>query len=168
MRHDENQAALESPEPPNELAAAYKRIDELARAYQAAEQDRVEFKQRLGRERERMLDVEKADVALALIEVLDDLDLCLEVPDGSPLYEGVKLIRDKVVTRLESKQIERLQLLGRKYDPRLAEAADLEVTTDPAEDGTIIALLRAGYTLKDRVIRPARVRVARFSEPARA
>ena len=168
--NDENPTGQPAPppEPTNELAAAHKRIDELARAYQAAEQDRSEFKQRLQRERERMLDVEKADVALALIEVIDDLDLCLEVPEDSPLYQGVRLIRDKVVSRLEAKQIERLDLLGKKYDPRVAEAVDLEVTTEPDEDGTIIAVLRAGYQMKGRVIRPARVKVARFVEPAHA
>src|SRR5829696_4520936 len=42
-----------------ELAAARRRVDELARAYQAVSQDREEFKQRLTRERERMLDVER-------------------------------------------------------------------------------------------------------------
>ena len=153
---------------PGELAAAHKRIDELARAYQAAERDNAEFKARLQRERERMLDVEKAEVALTLIEVLDDLDRCLETPEDSPLFQGVRLIRDKVVKKLEQQQIERLELLGHIYDPRVAEAVDLEVSADPNDDGKIIAVLRAGYRLKDRVIRPGRVKVARFIQPAQA
>ncbi len=169
---DENRQEPQDPQPtaglPGELAAAHKRIDELARAYQAAEKDRADFKLRVQRERERMLDVEKAEVAMTLIEVLDDLDLCLQTPDESPLYQGVKLIRDQVVKKLEQQQIERLDLYGQPYDPRLAEAADVELTAHPDEDGKVIAVLRNGYRLKDRVIRAARVKVGRYVQPAQA
>ena len=99
--NDEN--PREAQDPPAELAAAHKRIDELARAYQAAEKDQADFKLRVQRERERLIDVEKAEVALTLIEVLDDLDLCLQSPEDSPLYQGVKLIRDQVLKKLEQK-----------------------------------------------------------------
>src|SRR5713101_2367338 len=46
-----------------ELDVARKRVDELARAFQALSSDREEFKQRLTRERERMIDVEKGNIA---------------------------------------------------------------------------------------------------------
>lgn len=153
----------------DELAAARKRIDELARAYQAGEQDRESFKLRLQRERERMLDIERADIALILIETVDELDLSLSADrGGSPLHQGVKLIRDKVLKKLEVKGIERVELLGQDYDPAFAEAADTELTTDRGDDGKIVAVLRAAYRLKDRVIRPGRVQVARFVQPALA
>ena len=169
MSDENRQESQETPAGPSgELAAAHKRIDELARAYQAAEKDRADFKLRVQRERERMLDVEKAEVAMTLIEVLDDLELCLQSPDEGPLYQGVKLIRDQVLKKLEQKQIERLDLYGQVYDPRLAEAADMELTAHPDEDGKVIAVLRAGYRLKDRVIRAARVKVARYVKPAQA
>lgn len=151
-----------------ELAAARKRIDDLARAYQAGEKDREDFKQRLQRERERMLDVEKAEVALSLIEAIDELDLCLRVPEDSKLFEGVQLIRDKLVKRLESKEIERVELGGQAYDPRLAEAVDMELTVNPDDDGKITDVIRAAYRLKGKVIRAGRVKVARFLEPAQA
>ena len=151
-----------------ELAAARKRIDELARAYQAGEKDREDFKQRLTRERERMLDVEKAEVALTLIEAIDELDMCLEMDDDSKLYEGVKLIRDKMSKKLESKGIERVDLSGLPFDPQLAEAVDIEVTTEPEQDGMITQVVRAAYRLKGKVIRPGKVKVARYIEPAQA
>jgi molecular chaperone GrpE len=152
----------------DELAVARKRVDELARAYQACEKDREEFKLRIQRERERMLDVEKADIALTLIETIDELDLSLQAADESPLREGVKLIRENVLRKLSSKQIERLEPLGDEYDPRVAEAVDTELTADPDEDGRIVEVLRAGYRMKDRVIRAARVKVARYVKPAQA
>ncbi len=151
-----------------ELAAARKRIDELARAYQAGEKDREDFKLRLQRERERMLDVEKAEVAVSLIEAIDELDMCLRVPDESQLYKGVKLIRDKMLKKLESKGIERVELLGHPFDPQLAEAVDLEVTADATQDGRVTELVRPPYRLKGKVIRAGKVKVARYIEPAQA
>lgn len=151
-----------------ELAAARKRIDELARAYQAAEKDREEFKKRLQRERDRMVDVEKAEVALSVIEAIDELDLCLRVPDESHLYEGVKLIRDKLVKKLELKGIERVDLVSQTYDPQLSEAVDMEVTDDRSQDGMIADVIRPAYRMNGKVIRAGRVKVARYIEPAQA
>jgi molecular chaperone GrpE len=151
-----------------ELEAARKRIDELARAYQALERDREDFKRRLSREREQVLDVERAQVAQALLEAIDDLDLSLRSADDSPFAKGVRVIRGNLVKKVESLGLSRLELDGAAYDPNLAEAADLEVTGDPARDNVVTATLRAGYKLKDRLVRPARVRVARYVKPADA
>ena len=168
LERQDNPSALDTDRLLEELAAARKRIDELARAYQAGEKDREEFKQRLTRERERMLDVEKAEVALTLIEAIDELDMCLRIPDKSKLYEGVKLIRDKMLKKLESKGIERIELLAEHYDPQLAEAVDIEVTVNAEQDGQITEVIRPAYRLKGKVIRPGKVRVARYIEPAQA
>jgi molecular chaperone GrpE len=154
----------------SELESAHKRVDELARAYQAVVQDREDFKTRLTRERERMIDVEKGNVALGLVEAIDELDLCLRASDqdSSPLAKGVQLIRDNMLARLTAAGVERFDPVGQPFDPNLAEAADMEITADPAMDQQVTAELRAGYRLKGRVIRPARVKVAKYIEPARA
>ncbi len=151
-----------------ELATARKRIDELARAYQALERDREEFKKRLLRERERALDVERGEVALALLEAIDDLDLALAKADDTPFAQGVAVVRDNLLKKTAALGIERVPLLGTAYDPNLAEAADLEVTPEKDKDNLVTAELRAGYRLKDRVVRPARVKVARYVKPAEA
>ncbi len=151
-----------------ELAAARKRIDELARAYQASEKDREDFKKRIERERVRMIEVEKAEIAVTLIEAIDELDLCLRAPEKSHLYEGVKLIRDKMLKKLESKGFERVELLGQSYDPNLSEAVDMEVTFERADDARITEVVRAAYRSNGKVIRPGRVKVARYVEPAQA
>jgi len=153
-----------------ELEAARKRVDDLARAFQALNNDREEFKQRLSREQERMLEVEKGNIAQVLLEVVDELDLSLQAAgdDNSPLKRGVQLIRDGILTKLQALGIERVDPLGQRFDPNLVEAADVEITTDPANDQKVVGVMRAGYRMKDRVIRPARARVARYVEPAHA
>jgi len=153
-----------------ELEASRKRVDELARAFQASNQDREEFKQRLTRERERMIDVEKGNVALTLLEGIDELDRCLGVSsnDASALAQGVRLIRDKLLAKVQSMGIERLDLVGKPFDPNMADAVDMEITADPEDDQKVVLEIHAGYRLKDRVIRPARVKVAKYVKPAQA
>lgn len=153
-----------------DLEAARRRVDELARAYQAVDRDKEEFKQRLTRERERMMDVERGKVASTLLEALDELDRCLSMSaqDTSPLAQGVRMIRDALLAKVQGMGIERISVVGQPYDPNVAEAADMEITTSPEEDQQVVAELSAGYRLKDRVIRPARVKVARYVAPAQA
>lgn len=152
------------------LDAAYKRVDELARALQAGERDREAFKQRLTRERERLIDVEKGNVAQTLLETVDELDLSLQssAGDDSPLAKGVRMIRDGIIARLQTLGVERVDLSGQRYDPNVAEAVDMEVTPNAEDDQRVVAELRPAYRLKDRVIRPGRVKVAKYVAPARA
>lgn len=151
-----------------ELATTRKRVDELARAYQAVNSDKEDFKARLTRERERMIDVERGNVAISLIEAIDELDRCLTVGDESPLAKGVKLIRDGLLAKLLGTGIERLSLVGKTYDPNVAEATDMEITASPDDDQKIVAEINAGYRMKDRTLRPARVKVAKYVKPADA
>jgi molecular chaperone GrpE len=151
-----------------ELDAARRRVDELARGLQEVMRDRDDFKQRVQRERERMIDVEKGQVAQSLIEAIDELDLTLEHDDGSPFAQGIRLIRDKLLQKLGANGIERLNLVGRPYDPNAAEAVDIELVSSPAQNDRVLAEQRPAYALKGRVIRPGRVKVGRFMEPAKA
>ena len=153
-----------------ELEAARKRVDELARAFQALERDREDFKQRLNRERERVLEVEKGNIALIVLDILDELELSLQASgdDRSPLAKGVRLIRDNALKKMQLLGIERVEVLDRAFDPNVAEAADTELTTEPKDDQKVVAVVRPGYRIKDRIIRPARVRVARYLSPAQA
>jgi len=152
----------------SELATAQRRVDELARGIQDVMKDRDDFKARLNRERDRLLEVEKGQVALALVDTLDDLDLSLASADESPMSEGVRLIRDKLLQRLQATGVERLRLLGRPYDPNLAEAVDVELVPSPAQNDQVLEEQRAAYALKGRVIRPGRVKVGKYVAPAKA
>jgi molecular chaperone GrpE len=151
-----------------QLQAAHKRVNELAHAVQAGEQDRAQFKERLTRERERMLDVEKGKIAVTLLEAVDQLDLCLQAPDESPLARGVKLIRDSILKQAEAVGIERVELTGLPFDPNLAEASDMEITTNPDDDGKVVLVLKAAYQLNGRTIRPGVVKVAKYVKAASA
>jgi molecular chaperone GrpE len=154
-----------------ELDGTRKKYDQLARAYQDVNRDREEFKQRLTRERERMMDVERGNVAVTLLEAIDELDRSLAMSGqeaNSALGQGVKMIRDGLLSKVQSLGIERVQVVGQPFDPNTAEAADMEITPQPEDDQRVVAEVRAGYRMKDRIIRPARVKVAKYVPPAQA
>ena len=135
---DDAAGATEIDKLSRELEVARRRVDELARAYQALQTDREEFKQRLSRERERLLEVERGNVALALVEAVDELDLCLSASanDSGPLATGVRLIREKLLARLVALGVERVQSVGQTFDPTWAEAADMEARAKRREEFT--------------------------------
>jgi len=164
------QAAVELARLQEELAAARRRVDELARAYQAVDRDREDFKLRLTRERDGLLEVERGEAARIVLEAVDELDraLAASAQDPSPLAQGVRMIRDSLLARLQASGIERLEVVGRPFDPNTAEAVDMELTASPEEDQQVVAEVRAGYRMKERVLRPARVKVAKYVAPAQA
>jgi len=151
-----------------ELQGAEKRFDEIARAYSSLVNDQKDFRARLEREKERVLEVSRGDIALHLLELGDELDRALgaAASDEGPLVQGVRLIREGLTKRLSKMGIERLDLLDRPFDPLVAEAIDLVPVTDEARDDTVVEEVLPGYRLGERLLRPARVRVARLLRPA--
>ncbi len=149
------------------LRAQAARIDELSRAYAALLDDNKAFRARMERERDRVVEAERARVAQALLEAADELELAVAAaPEGDdPLHRGVRLVLAGLWRRIGELGAVRLEVTGRPFDPRLAEAVDVAEVGDPAGDGLVVAELRAGWRMGDRVLRPARVRVGRHSRP---
>jgi molecular chaperone GrpE len=154
------------------LAGQAARIDELARAYAALVEDNKAFRQRLERERARVVEAERASVAQALLEAADDLERALaavaNAGDGgaaplAPLVEGGRLSLEALRSRIAGLGAERIPVEGRPFDPRVAEAIDAVVVADEARDGVVLQEVRAGWRIGDRVLRPARVRVGRLA-----
>jgi molecular chaperone GrpE len=155
-----------------ELAARAKRIDELTRAYAALVEDNKAFRQRLEREKVRVVEAERASVAQALLEAADDLERALAAVSGSTdaggealrnLAEGVRLSLGALHKRISDLGAQRLQVGGQRFDPHLAEAVDTVAVADESQDGVVLQEVRAGYRIGDRILRPARVRVGRLA-----
>jgi molecular chaperone GrpE len=148
------------------------RIDELARAYAALLDDNKAFRQRVERERERLVDAEKTRLAQVMLESHDDLERAYRASGtavrGEPaslrdLREGVALSLASMEKRITEMGVTRIEVVGTPYDPRTAEAIDVAAVEDPAQDGAVLEEFRPGWRIGDRVLRPARVRVGRLS-----
>jgi molecular chaperone GrpE len=125
------------------------------------------FRKRTEKEKIEFLHLAKSSVLLELLPLMDAYDRALEHFDDAQIdhqgleqyKEGVQLLykqfRD-VMTRLGVVAIE---VRGKAFDPHIHEALTFEETTE-FEDHTVIDELRRGYFYKDRLLRPAQVRVA--------
>jgi len=151
------------------LQAQSARLDEVLRAYSRLQQDKDDFRRRAEREKERVLEIERGNVGVALLEAVDQLDLTLQTiradrgcQDCQGLSDGIRLIRDGLLRRVEQNGIARMQAVGTPFDPQRHDAVELVTVDDQALDGTVVTELRAGYQQGDRVLRPARVTVGKF------
>lgn len=122
------------------------------------------YKRRVEEERQRQQQQLLAEVVLDFLEVLDDLERALQnrpqEGEGAAWAEGIALIYNKLRTRLEAKGVEQIPVEpGQPFDPQIHEAVSHEAV-DGHESGHIIQVVRPGYRIGERVIRPALVRVA--------
>ena len=120
------------------------------------------FKKRVDREREEQRKAITGDVLLRLLPTLDDFHRALSaVPEDErdDWYEGVRMIQRKLERFLEEEGVTEMEVLGEEFDPAYHEAVGVNHDTD-ADSGTITEVLQRGYMHRDRVLRPAMVRVA--------
>ncbi len=123
------------------------------------------FKRRIDLENAAMADRLLAEHVKFFLPVVDDLERALNHPPADPdcanWIMGIDLIRKKLLNTLESQDVTPIDLKpGDLFDPINQEAVTHE-ENDRFSDGEIIEVLQTGYQLKDRVIRPALVRVAK-------
>lgn len=175
----EEQAAEETPVPAEaspppaaedpRIAEQAARIDELTRAYAALVEDNKAFRQRLEREKARVLDSERAEVAQTLLAAADDLERALGAVAGTGgeaaggLAEGVRITLGTLHQRIARLGAERIPVTGLPFDPHVAEAVDAVAVSDEAQDGVVLQEITPGYRIGGRVLRPARVRVGRVA-----
>jgi molecular chaperone GrpE len=122
------------------------------------------YRKRVQRELQEARELGAAPVLARLLEVLDDFELALiaaaEKPDIDRFLHGVELVYSKFTDALRAEGLERMDVQGKPFDPEQHEA--LMQTGDGDGDPVVADVLRPGYTLKGRVLRPAGVRVERL------
>jgi len=136
--------------------------DRLAR--QQAEFDN--FRKRASREQQEFRQYAVSDALKQFLPVLDSFDRALAVSnDGGEekLRSGVELVRKQMLDTLARLGVTPIEAEGSVFDPQIHEAIEMVDTRD-AKDNHVISELQRGYRLKDRLLRPAMVRVARNPE----
>ena len=133
-------------------------LDRLARLQAEFENAR----KRVAREQQDFREYALADAMKTLLPVLDSFERALQAASGdkSELRGGVELIYKQLQDALQKMGLRTISAKGEPFDPHLHEAVEMVETTD-AEDHQILDELQRGYKLKDRLLRPAMVRVAR-------
>jgi molecular chaperone GrpE len=140
--------------------------DKVAEYLADLQRERAEFsnyKKRMEKERGLWGDTIKGDLLLNLLPVLDDFDRAVEnLPEdgtGKDWVNGILLIHRKLQQQLEALGVEEINAVGEEFDPALHEAVTHEESVDYAPH-QVIGVVRKGYRLGDKILRPALVRVA--------
>jgi molecular chaperone GrpE len=136
--------------------------DEHLRSWQRTAADFSNYRRRIDDEREGLAQFSNALLIGKLLSVLDDFDRALEtVPADTHegWVDGIRLVERKLRGLLENEGVTPIEALGQPFDPNLHEAVVHEETAD-YPDNEVIGELQRGYRLRDRVLRPALVRVA--------
>lgn len=135
-------------------------LDRLARML--AEFDNA--RKRSAKEQQDYRDYALADVVKTLLPVMDSFDRALQSsPEKSEFHAGVELIHKQLQAALAKIGVQPVAAKGQPFDPRFHEAIEM-VDTEEANDHEVLDELQRGYKLKDRLVRPAMVRVARNSK----
>ena len=145
------------------IAAKDTELQQLLVKYRGAAEEFEQARARLRKEVTK--DVERGRRALIVnfLEVLDNLDRALDAAGdrtADPFVQGVSIVRQQFLATLEGLGVQRLDPMGRPFDPASHEA----VTTLPAVEGTaagtVVGVIRTGYLMEGDVLRPAQVAVA--------
>ena len=145
-----------------ELLAAEAKRDEYLDDLRRSHADFENYRRRVVRDGAVQRAAGRADVAGALLEVLDDLDRTVAAAAGSSdtdLATGVRLVATKLADALSHLGLQRIDDVEVAFDPRVHEAVQQQPGEGIDDDPRVIAILRPGYRLEDRVLRAAMVAV---------
>jgi molecular chaperone GrpE len=123
------------------------------------------YRKRVARDQERLVARAHERLVKELLPVLDDLERALaaaEEHQEAKLEEGVRLVHQELKAALDREGLTEIETNGH-FDPHVHEA--LLSQPSEAEEGSVIEVVQKGYTLGDRVVRPARVVVAAAPPP---
>lgn len=146
-----------------QLAEAERERDQFRAMAQRAQADLANYKRRAAEDRQQSLINSKADILRKFLGVVDDFSRAIEMlpADADPGWrEGLSLVQRNLVSVLESEGVSKIDSAGEPFDPRLHEALAYQEIPD-TPDGAIAAVMREGYRLDDRLLRPAQVIVAK-------
>ena len=142
---------------PEKLAAD---LAELNQRFLRTAADFENYKRRTAQEKDDLLKYSNAKLMAELLPVLDNFQLALKSVEAQNVVKGVEMIYRQMLQTLEAAGMAKIEAVGQPFDPNLHEAI-MQVDDDTVPEDTVVEELRAGYMLKERVIRPSMVKVSK-------
>lgn len=167
-------SAAEAIDPPasSELDAMKAKADEHWDRYVRLAAEFDNFKKRAARERDDAIRYSNQALLARLLPVLDNFEMALTAANATgagdnpdSLRTGVNMILSQMKGVLLEAGVEEINAVGQAFNPTFHEAVSQRETAD-APEGQVVQQLRRGYKLRDRLLRPASVIVARPPAPA--
>jgi len=160
-------SGVASAELPADLAQAYQKLlaekQELYDRLLRKQAEFENFRKRIQREREDFIAHATAELIRSLLPVLDGFDRALKHRDArvpGQFYQGMELIHRELFEVLSRAGLTPVETAGKQFDPRLHQAVET-VEVPGARDQDVVEEVQPGYKLKQRLLRPATVKVAK-------
>jgi len=140
------------------------RADEYLNRLKYLQADFENYQKRVEREREELVKRASEELILKLLNVVDDLERAVEASKSSSdkevLASGVEMVLKQFQATLAEEGLSQIEAVGKPLDPELHEVVTT-VETDQCPENIIVRVLRKGYSLNGKVIRPSMVEVAK-------
>lgn len=140
-------------------------IKELEEKVLREKAELVNYRKRKDDEIISMLKYSNEDIVKELLTVVDNFERAIKLDDNdltdelSKFLEGFKMIYASVINVFNTYEVKAIDGVNKPFDPKYHQAVMTE-KIDGMKSGLVIEVLQKGYLLKDRVIRPAMVRVS--------
>ena len=135
-------------------------IARLEDRYKRALADLDNYRKRSAREVERRVEEGRDALLREWLEAVDTVERAARMDPDGPLGQGMRALLDQIEGLLARRGVQRIGEAGEPFDPERHDAVEVRMTTD-APENTVVDVIRAGYAVDGRVLRPAQVAVAR-------
>lgn len=149
------------------LEKEIEKLQETASGYlsqlQRVQADFENYQKRVEKERVQIADIACSELIAGLLETLDNFDRALESLEKLPPEDvrGIKMVYERMLSYLQGCGLERIGARGCEFDPNRHEAIMQAPVEDRGDDGRVVDEFECGYIYKDRVLRPAKVKVGK-------
>ena len=154
-------------EPAQEEAEREELAEQLARAedrYRRALADLDNLRKRTAREVERRIEESRESLLREWLEAVDSVERALSMTPEGPVQEGLRSVLGQMEAILARHGVQRIGRPGEPFDPERHDAVAVR-DEDDRPDRTVVQVVRSGFAIGDRVLRPAQVVVSRRPEP---
>lgn len=144
-----------------ELAKVQQEKEEVYQRLLRTQAEFDNYKKRSLKEREAERKYKAQDLVTELLPAIDNFERALqvEITDvNKNLLDGISMVYRQLVDALKSQGVEPIEAVGKEFDPNIHQAV-MRVEEEGFEPNTVVEELQKGYMMKDRVIRPAMVKV---------
>lgn len=146
-----------------EIADLQKQLDDSKTSLLRAYADTDNTRKRLQKDAETIRKYRFQDAAREILPILDNLDLALankpESEEVANFVKGFEMIRTQLANVMKNEGVEEIEALDKPFDANWMQALMTEAK-EGVEPGMVIEVLQKGYKLKDRMLRPALVKVS--------
>ena len=147
------------------LEESLKKIKELEEEVLKAKADNINYRKRKDEEVSRMLEYANEDLVKDILPSIDNFERAINLDDEnlddelSKFLAGFKMIYCHLVEVMEKYDVKAIDDKGKAFDPKFHQAV-LTEKVEGMEPGMVVEVMQKGYMLKDKVIRPAMVKVS--------